>query len=170
MKRSYSISIFLVFLIFGCTSNKEKNVKEDVSASKQIKSQTVQKSKKVKKDKKQESLSDSKILEHATRYKGSIKGQAVILSFYKHSQPIDFEGSKAKAINMPDGSLWGVRTVNDKNMLIMPDGKLVEEKTVNGKMELITDDNKTYMVKMINNEMVAVAVNANSSEINLASK
>jgi len=52
----------------------------------------------------------------------------------------------------------------------MPDGKLVEEKTVNGKMELITDDNKTYMVKMINNEMVAVAVNANSSEINLASK
>lgn len=168
MKRSYLISIFLVFLIFGCTSNKEKNVKENISTSKQIKNQTTPKGSKITKNKKQENLSDSRILKHATQYHGHIKGEAVVISFFKHSQPLDFKDTKAKAITMPDGSLWGVREVGNKNMLVMPDGKLVEERMVNGKMELITNDNKTYVVKMINNEMVAV--NTSSTKTNLASK
>lgn len=167
MKKLSIISIMLVFLIFGCSSNKEKNTDENKTMNKSENTVNNNTAKMVKPESKSQ-VSSNDIMKHAGMYNGTMTEDAIIISGFKHSKPLHFEGSNAKAITMPDGSLWEVKKVDGKNMLVMPDGKLVEEKMVDGKMKLITSDNKTYNIEMMDGKMVAL--NSNYHNKNVASK
>jgi hypothetical protein len=166
MKKLSLISALLVFLVFGCSSNKEKNTSQDKTITHE---QNIAKNKKdMPPTKNKVAEKNSKILTSAVQYNGTMDAKAIIISNFKQSKPIDFQGSKATAVTMPDGSMWEAKIVDGKNMIVMPDGKLIQEKMVDGKMELITDNNKVYQVKVIDGKMVAIS--SNNSATNLASR
>jgi hypothetical protein len=163
MKRLSLISALLVFLIFGCSSNKEKNTGQANAISHE---KTIAKNKTDAHSLKNKAAErNAKILKSAIQYNGKMDANAIIISNFKQSKPIHFQNSKASAITMPDSSLWEARVENGKNMLVMPDGKLIQEKTVNGKMKLITDNNKIYNVRVMDGKMIAVSSNNSPTKI-----
>ena len=142
MKKAISLILFIVIIFTaGCEKNKEQS-----KVTKQQKT-TLNQPKVVKKrNKLTEAQIQNKIKE----------GKAIVLSNNGEQEPLKMEGSKVKAVKMPDGSLWQVSEKDGKTMLKLPNGELVQEKIIKGKMMLLSDEDKQYEVQVINGKMVAV--------------
>ncbi len=140
MKKTICLVIFALFLIVGCSNNKEHQIKQE-------KKTTLTRHKI---EKRKASMTE------AQAQKKIKEGKAIMLSEKGEESPLKMEGSKVKAIKMPNGTLWQVNQKNGKTLLRLPDGKVVQEKMVNGKMMLLTDDNKEYEVEVINGKMMGI--------------
>ena len=142
MKKAISLIVFIMILFTaGCNKNKEQpkvtqQKKASLNQPKDVK----------KRSKLTEAQIQNKIKE----------GKAIVLSNNGEQTPLKMEGSKVKAVKMPDGSLWQVNEEDGKTMLRLPNGETVQEKMINGKMMLLTDEDKQYEVQVINGKMFAV--------------
>ena len=141
MKKTIGLILFIIILFTaGCNKNKEQ------PKVTQQKKTSLNQPKVVKKRSKLTEAQKNKIKE----------GKAIVLSNNGEQTPLKMEGSKVKAVKMPDGSLWQVNEEDGKTLLKLPNGEIAQEKMIKGKMMLLTDEDKQYEVQVINGKMFAV--------------
>lgn len=96
------------------------------------------------------------------------EGKAILISNENESAPLETQGDKVYAINMPDGKLYPAELDGGKKMITVHGHGKMESRMIKGKMYLFDKDNNKYAVKVVNNKLVAVI--DNTKENNIASQ
>jgi len=93
------------------------------------------------------------------------EGKAIVIFNENESVPLETQGDKVYAINMPDGKLYPAELDGGKKMITVHGHGKMESRMINGKMYLFDKDNNMYAVKVMNNKLVAVLNNAKENNI-----
>jgi len=83
-------------------------------------------------------------------------GRAILIYDESETVPLETQGDKVLAVNMPDGKLYPAELDNGKTIVTIPGHGKIQSKMINGKMYLFDKDNNMYAVKVTNNKLVAV--------------